>query len=267
MLLDQGVLSQSNLVESQPVHLSHLILAHDEKYIDEVLNLTLDQKQAKRVGLPLTKEMVLRARASAGGSIEAASMALEVGISGALSSGTHHALSNGGEGFCFFNDFAIISRIYPKKNVLIIDLDVHQGNGNGEILKNDSNVTIIDLYCKNNYPLKKQCSLNGQCIGLPSAVDNEEYLKVLEEALDSTKPDFDLILFQAGVDVLKGDKFGNFNLTLEGIGQRDRMVFNYAKNSSIPISFVIGGGYSKPIEKTVEANFQTFKIAKEIYQT
>lgn len=264
-LLKDNILNKTQLIESEPINNNLLTLAHDQNYISDVINLTLDQKRAKRIGLPLTEEMVLRARVSVGGSFMASQKALEIGLSGALSSGTHHALKRDGEGFCFFNDFAIIARKNLDKKILIIDLDVHQGNGNGEILKDDKHVTIIDFYCKNNYPLKKQTSLNGISIGLEAGIEDDEYLTLLAKTLEKHNSQYDLILYQAGVDILKGDLFGKMNISLEGIQKRDHLVFNYAKQNSKAISFVIGGGYSKDIEKTVEANAGTFEIAKKIY--
>ena len=264
-LLADQTLKETELIESTPINDDHLELAHDQKYINEVLNLTLDQKKAKRIGLPLTKEMILRAKASVGGSFLASQKAMEVGISGALSSGTHHALYDNGEGFCFFNDFAIIARNNLDKKILIIDLDVHQGNGNGAILKNDEHVTIIDIYCKNNYPLKKQSSPYGETIGLPAGIEDKEYLNILDIALSKINSQFDLILYQAGVDILEGDLFGKMNISLDGITKRDQIVFEFAKKYSKAISFVIGGGYSQNILKTVAANAQTFKMAKEVY--
>ena len=263
-LLEDKILGPTQLYESSPIERDKLILAHDKDYVDGVLNLTLDAKKARPIGLPLTQEMVKRAIVSMNASLMAAESALEFGVGAALSSGTHHAGYDQGEGFCFFNDFAVIARCLLDKKILIIDLDVHQGNGNGNILKNDSHVTILDIFCQDNYPFRKDISANGIALGLSREVEDDEYLSHVKKSLNQVQGEYDLILFQAGVDILGNDEFGKFNISIDGVGERDRLVFDFAKTNKTPISFVIGGGYGKDLELTVAAYAQTFAIAKEI---
>lgn len=262
-LLENSILSESQLIAAKVAQADLAKRAHDQTYVDDVINLTLDQRKARRIGLPLTRQMVNRTLVSLDASFQAAQMALKYGVSGALSSGTHHAGYSHGEGFCFFNDFAVIARTYPKYKILIIDLDVHQGNGNGEILKTDSNVDIIDMYCEQNYPFRK--SLSGLSIPLKSQMEDDEYLVNLEKALEQIQFSYDLILYQAGVDIYKEDHLGLLNITKNGIKTRDKMVFEFAKENGAAISFVIGGGYCKDISETVDCNYNTFVTAKSIF--
>lgn len=267
-LLSQEILSEGQLYEGEEISQEDLCLAHDEEYIQKVLDLTLETKRARKIGLPLTPEMILRARVSNGAFQQAVDSALEKGLSGTLAGGTHHAMKAEGEGYCFFNDFAVavrrVHKHFPNKKILILDLDVHQGNGNSDILMKDKNLKIVSFHGKNNYPYRK----------IPSHIDiefengttDETYLERLDSELEKLKKErWDLILYQAGVDNLEQDKLGLLSLTLEGLYQRDLQVFKFAKNSATPICFAIGGGYSDPIITTVEGNTLTFQAAKKIF--
>lgn len=263
-LLNNQILSEKQLKPAKVAPIELPLLAHDKQYVQDVFNLTLEHKKARRIGLPLTREMLNRTLVSLDASFQAATSALTNGISGALSSGTHHAGHAHGEGYCFFNDFAVIAKKYKNLKILIIDLDVHQGNGNGEILKHDSHVTIIDFYCEQNYPFRKD--LSGNTVAFDKGTKDEEYLEKLKVTLYNTRADFDLILYQAGVDIYQEDQLGLLDISMEGISQRDQIVFEYSFKNSIPISFVIGGGYCQDIEKTVTCNFNTFVKAQDIYK-
>lgn len=259
-LLEFHILKNEELIPAFPVSRHDLYLAHCKDYVDGVLDLSLEHKRARQIGLPLTEEMVLRTCVSVQASLMAAERALKTGLSGALSSGTHHARYRQGEGFCFFSDFAVIAKKYPKLKILIIDLDVHQGNGNAEILNEHQNVIILDFYCQENYPYRKiQASID---VPIPKHTHDEIYLERLKNELEKLSyVQFDLILYQAGVDGLKDDKLGLLNLSLNGLRKRDELVFSFAFQKQTPISFVIGGGYADPIDLTVEANRQTFELA------
>lgn len=262
-LLKEGVMKDCQL-EAAVVAEAHLAkLAHDHDYVDQVIDLSLDPKKARRIGLPLTRDMVNRTLASLDASFKAATWAVEHGLSASLAGGTHHAGVAHGEGYCFFNDFAVISRKYSDLNILIIDLDVHQGNGNGAILKDDLHVDIIDLYCEQNYPFRK--SLDGLAVSLNEGMRDHEYLTILDETLALARDDYDLILYQAGVDIFEGDDLGLLNISQTGIMKRDERVFRFAKAMGASLSFAIGGGYCKDISQTVECNFNTFVVAKEVF--
>lgn len=264
-LIENAIVCKSQLEESKPIEVEHLYLAHDQEYVDQIINLSLGRKEARKIGLPLTNEMVIRTRASIGASVRASELALEHGVSAALSSGTHHAHYDSGEGYCFFNDFAVISRLNRDKKVLIIDLDVHQGNGNASILNEDKNVLIFDMFCAENYPYRKvETHIN---IPVPKNSEDSFYLELLNKELKAIDvSSFDLILYQAGVDILSHDHLGLLNISHNGVLERDKIIFHLAKKHGVPISFVIGGGYAKNINETVCAYVNTFKAAKDIFK-
>jgi acetoin utilization deacetylase AcuC-like enzyme len=268
-LLRQGIVEPQNLFPTRPIDMHLVRLAHCPQYLEQLMNLSLSPLQAKRLGFPLSADLLLRSRASAYGVYAAAKSALIDGFSGNLSGGTHHAHYDYGGGFCVLNDFAITTRalMYEKlvQKVLILDLDVHQGDGNSSILGNDPNVTIVSLHGAKNYPHQKIASTIDR--ELPDGIEDDQYLDILNEVLKQLSTDYDLCLYQAGVDTLQSDRLGRTNLTKRGLKRRDGLVFHWAKAHSIPIALALGGGYADPIEDTVNAHLQSFQIAKEIYFT
>lgn len=264
-LIEEKIID-AKFIESDICDIQDLYLAHDKNYIDQVLDLSLDRKAARPVGLPLSYEMVLRARASLSSFLSAAETSLSEGISSSLAGGTHHAHADRGEGFCFFNDFAVAVRKLHKKNphlkILILDLDVHQGNGNSSILKNDKNVFIVSFHGQQNYPYKKIDSHID--IGFEKGTGDDDYLSALEKQL-SLIPKADLILYQAGVDALAEDKFGTLNLTHEGLKVRDKLVFEFVKKRNMKMAMALGGGYSIPIDLTVEAYVNTYRELRKCF--
>lgn len=265
--MTQEIVRPENLIPATPLSLETIALAHDESYIQSLINQTLPEARRREIGFPLSERLVLRSRSSAGGFLEACQTALQEGFSGNLSGGTHHAHRDRGEGFCVFNDFAIASYWLMKnrglKKILILDLDVHQGNGNSSIMGKSSEIDIISFHGKNNYPYRK----------VPSTLDIEfndhtedgEYLDRLEDTLAKLATDYQIILYQAGVDSLKQDSLGKLALSHEGLRVRDEMVLGFAKTHQIPIAIALGGGYAKPIEITVDAHVQTFQVAAKLY--
>ena len=267
-LIEQGVVQKNQCKPSEMISKELLMLAHDPKYIEEVLNLTLDQKQARPIGLPLNHDMINRTRASAQAFTSAVDESLVHGYGASFAGGTHHAHFDAGEGFCFFNDFAInvrrLYKLYPQKNILILDLDVHQGNGNSSILKNDPNVFIVSFHGKSNYPYRKVESHID--VGFENNTADDVYLSKLTEVINKLKKiSFDHIFYQAGVDTLAADSFGKLSLSHEGLIKRDELVFKWAFEEKIPIASAIGGGYAKDIQETVKAYVSTFKTAKSCY--
>lgn len=267
MLIEEDILSLDQLVKAHLCKANDLYLAHDPNYVNDVINLSLNPKVARCVGLPLTTEMVNRALSSMDAVIKSAYSALQNGFSASICGGTHHASYDKGEGFCYFNDFAVVCRKLftenPSIKILILDMDVHQGNGNSSILGGDDFVDIISFHGANNYPFRK----------IPSTLDvefendtgDDEYLYKLKETLKTLSSNkYDLILYQAGVDSLIHDKLGNLSLSFKGLMQRDKMIFEFAKNT--PISMSLGGGYSDPIADTVRACVNCYKVAKSIYK-
>lgn len=261
-LVHEGVLSETQLHPAPVAATEELLLAHDLRYVDGILNNTLPREEFRNIGLTWSPELVQRSLAAVGGFIQVTESALQNGYSSLLAGGTHHAHRDRGEGYCVFNDFAVAAlrllELGKVKKILIIDLDVHQGNGNSSILGNRDDVFILSMHGERNYPFRKVPSHLD--VALPEKTEDEAYLEALQTALDSIHFDFDMILYQAGVDNLKEDSLGTFHLTFEGLMKRDQMIFKFAKGK--PLAMAIGGGYAKPIELTVEAHVNTFKIAK-----
>lgn len=263
-LLFENVLSQDQLFPAPMVSDHDLLRAHTFDYVDGLKNGTLSEKELRPIGLTWSSDLLKRSYTSVGGFVRATDEALQKGFSALLAGGTHHAHRDRGEGYCVFNDFAVAAlKLIEEKRVrriLIIDLDVHQGNGNSSILGARDDVFVLSIHGEKNYPFRKVPSHLD--IGLPEGTGDEEYLEALKVALSRIDPGtFDIIFYQAGVDVLKEDKLGTFNLSFSGIMERDRKVFQFAKN--IPLAMAIGGGYAQPIELTVRAHVNTFKVARE----
>ncbi len=267
-LLIKQVLSQDELHEPQMVTPEVVTLAHTRKYVESICNGTIDQKAMRRIGFPWSPSLVTRSLASVGGALCAALAALETGVSGNLAGGTHHALVNAGEGYCVFNDIAVVVLHLLKEKKIrraaIVDLDVHQGNGNSDILGNREDVFIFSMHGEKNYPFRKVASTLD--IGLADNATDNEYLDLLADALPKVfnfQPD--IIFFQAGVDPLKEDVLGRLALSHEGLARRDYLVLSECKKLGIPVSLALGGGYAKPIQLTVEAHTQTYKMVKELF--
>lgn len=266
-LLRQEIVQLQDLYPTRPIEMHLVQLAHCPEYIKQLQNLTLPDSKVRRLGFPLSPDLLLRSRASAWGVYAAAKTALVEKFSANLSGGTHHAHYDFGAGFCVLNDFAITARalIQEKlvRSILILDLDVHQGDGNSAILAHDPGITIVSLHGQKNYPHRKVASTIDR--ELSDGMEDDEYLGILKEVLFQIAGDFDLCLYQAGVDTLKSDRLGRTNLSLHGLGVRDQMVFEWAIEHQIPLALALGGGYAEPITETVEAHVQTFKLARRIY--
>jgi acetoin utilization deacetylase AcuC-like enzyme len=261
-LLEDEILSPYQLFKAPKAKDTDLLRAHDLRYLQGLKENTLSEKELRPIGLTWSPELLLRSYASVGGFVSAAEKALETGFSALLAGGTHHAHRDRGEGYCVFNDFAVaaLKLLEEKlvKRILIIDLDVHQGNGNSSILGQRNDLFIFSMHGEKNYPFRKVPSHLD--LALPEKTDDASYLRALEKGLSSVPSDFDVIFYQAGVDNLKEDTLGTFDLTFEGLMARDRMVFEFSRGK--PIALAIGGGYARPIELTVHAHANTFKVAK-----
>ena len=267
-LLERGIIREDELCDAEPIPREDLLLAHTERYIDGVLTGTLDRLEQRRIGFPWSPALVLRSLATVGGCLASARAALEDGISGNLAGGTHHALRDAGEGFCVFNDIAVSTlKLMQEERIrstVIIDLDVHQGNGNSDILGGRPDVTIFSMHGAKNYPFRKVPSTID--IDLPDGTDDATYLRILAEhlpfLLDGAP---DLVFYQCGVDPLVHDALGRLSLTFEGLRERDRMVIQACRDRHIPIMLALGGGYADPIEHTIEAQCGTYEVAKQVY--
>lgn len=268
-LVHEGTVENSNLFVPGDLTDAQILAVHTPIYFDKLRSLSLTKKEERRTGFPLSKRLVEREINIAAGTVECAEYALSNGVAMNIAGGTHHAYSDRGEGFCLLNDQAIASRhlIDTGKcnQVLIIDLDVHQGNGTASIFRDDPSVFTFSMHGERNYPMhKEQSDLD---IGLADDCDDQFYLSTLEvnlkNIIDSIQPDF--VFYQSGVDVLATDKLGRLGLSMEGCKQRDRMVLETAHEYNIPIVASMGGGYSENINHIIESHANTFRLAQEIY--
>jgi acetoin utilization deacetylase AcuC-like enzyme len=265
----ENILDKTQLYASSPVLDEDLLRAHSSDYVFGLKNNTLSQKELRPIGLPWSEDLLKRSYHSVGGFVSATDSSLRSGYSALLAGGTHHAHADRGEGYCVFNDFAVagLRLINQKKvkRVLIIDLDVHQGNGNSSILGKRDDFFILSLHGEKNYPFRKIPSHLD--VHLPEKINDDEYLEALRSALEKiTQFEPDIIFYQAGVDVLEFDSLGTFKLTFDGIIERDKLVFDFALKKGVPLAMAIGGGYSNPIEHTVRAHVNTFKTAKNYFR-
>lgn len=237
---------------------NEIALAHDRDYIDDFLAENLSEKVIRRIGLrPWTSDIIERTLRIAGGSLQAMEYALENdAIAGNMAGGTHHAYQDYGSGYCIFNDVAICALAALQrpqvKHVLSLDLDVHQGDGTASILSKEPRVFTCSIHAQNNFPFRKQSS--DLDVPLDDEMDDNAYLECLDETLAKIRPeDFDLILFQAGVDTLRADGLGKLALTREGLQKRNQRVLQYYRTHGIPLVIFMGGGYAKPIHHTIDA--------------
>jgi len=267
-LLEEKILREEQLIVSPLAETSALLRAHDPDYVKAMETGAIDARAMRRIGFPWSGQIVQRARATIGGAVAAARSALEDGLSGQLAGGTHHAHYDFGAGYCIYNDFACaaLAMLAEQRTsrVAIIDLDVHQGDGNAAILSSHSNVFVLSIHGEKNFPFRKIPS--DIDVNLPDDIEDGAYLEALKSALKEVW-DFDpeLILYQSGVDPLSEDKLGRMNLTHDGLKKRDEIVLSECYRRDIPISMAIGGGYADPIEASVTAYANTYRIAKEIY--
>ena len=268
-LLYEGTVTEDHFFAPDLLDESTLLLTHDEYYWQKLKNQELSYKEARAIGFPMTKELVYRGLHIANGTIQCALYALQYGIAMNIAGGTHHSFADRGEGFCVLNDIAIASNYLLKhqkvKKILVVDLDVHQGNGTAKIFEAESRVFTFSMHGANNYPLRKEAS--DLDIGLPDKTGDGIYLKQLKETLphliDLTQPDF--MFYLSGVDVLETDKLGRLNLSLEGCKSRDRLVIEAAKRHQIPVAISMGGGYSEHLRHIIEAHANTFRVAQDVF--
>jgi len=268
-LLHEGTIEQENLFSPLPVSEENILLTHNKGYWEQLKNLTLPLKEQRRIGFPLNAQLIERELRITQGTIEGTRFAQQNGIAFNVAGGTHHAGSNWGEGFCLLNDQAI-SANYLLNNklayrILIIDLDVHQGNGTAEIFKNEDRVFTFSMHGDKNFPFRKEIS--NLDVPLDDNLQDEEYLNLLEinlkKAFEKSQPDF--IFYLSGVDVLATDKLGKLGLTKQGCKERDRIVLQTCKTKNIPVQVSMGGGYSTEIKDIVDAHCNTYRLAFDLF--
>jgi acetoin utilization deacetylase AcuC-like enzyme len=268
-LLHEGTIRAENIFHPSPIDQKWILRTHDESYWNKLETLALTPREVRRIGFPLTERVVNREVTIMNGTLLCTHYALENGIAMNIAGGTHHAFTNKGEGFCLLNDIAIAANYVldnkMARQVLVVDLDVHQGNGTAQIFRNEPRVFTFSMHGANNYPLVKESS--DLDIGLPDFTEDNFYLKTLEANLrnlmDQVQPDF--IFYQCGVDILDTDKLGRLSVTREGCKQRDRIVLETAKRNGIPLVASMGGGYSENFRDIIEAHANTYRLAQEIF--
>ncbi|MBT2159994.1 histone deacetylase family protein [Zobellia barbeyronii] len=268
-LLHEGTCTLENFFEPEIPNDKYIVAVHDPEYFYDLLNIKIPSREARKIGFPLTEDLVERERMIADGTMKGCLYALENGIAMNIAGGTHHAYSDHGEAFCMLNDQAIGARYLQAKSlakkILIVDLDVHQGNGTAEIFQNDASVFTFSMHGASNYPFKKEQS--DLDIALPKDTGDSDYLSLLKETLpkliSEEKPDF--IFYLCGVDVIASDKLGTLGLSIEGCKERDAFVLETCNQLQIPVQCSMGGGYSPDIKTIVDAHANTFRLAQEIY--
>ena len=268
-LVLQGIAVETDFFAPEMAALEYVLAVHAKEYVDDLLNLTLSAKASRKIGFPLSTELIERELRIANGTILGCEKAVENGIAFNIAGGTHHAFTNRGEAFCMLNDQAIGARYLLDKKlaskILIIDLDVHQGNGTAEIFANDDQVFTFSVHGKTNYPFKKEVS--DLDIALPDGTLDDDYLKIITEyvpnLIEKVKPDF--IFYLSGVDILASDKLGKLSCTIEGSKKRDEIVFSNCRKYEIPVQCSMGGGYSPDIKTIIEAHTNTYRVAADLY--
>jgi acetoin utilization deacetylase AcuC-like enzyme len=268
-LIHEGLITIDNLFSPGELAEEIILLTHDKTYWKQLRDLTLPPKEQRRTGFPLSATLIERETRIAQGTIEGCHYAFEYGVAFNVAGGTHHASTNWGEGFCLLNDQAIAANylLYNKlaSSILIIDLDVHQGNGTAQIFTHNLNVFTFSMHGANNFPFRKEKS--DLDIALPDGTGDEEYLNLLKTTLpgliDKQKPDF--IFYLAGADVLASDKLGKMALSKTACKARDQFVFEQCIANKIPVQVSMGGGYTPDIKDIVEAHCNTYRVANELY--
>ena len=268
-LVAEGVLGAQELEESEVIDRPSLLLAHTPEYLDAVFSGTLSEPEQRRLGFSWSEALVARSRASVFGTVAAARAALRDGVAGNLAGGTHHAYPDRGTGFCVFNDIAVAARTLQREGLidraLVVDLDVHQGDGTAAIFAGDESVFTFSMHGARNFPFHKQRS--SLDVELADGCGDSEYIATLEEhlpaVLDRARPD--VLFFQAGVDPLEHDLLGRLKLTEAGLQLRDRIVASASRDRGIPLVLTLGGGDARPIALSVDAHLGTWREARSAF--
>ena len=269
-LLHEGVITAENLFTPGKAEEEVILWTHDADYWNRMKHLQLTDREMRAIGFPLSAQLVEREITLSQGSIDCAIYAQQYGVSLNVAGGTHHAFADKGEGFCLLNDFGIAANYLLHhqlaKQVMIVDLDVHQGNGTASLFKHEPRVFTFSMHGQHNYPFhKEQSDLD---VGLADGTDGNTYLELLLEhlpvILQNVQPDF--VFYLSGVDVLATDKFGKLKLSIADCARRDEIVFALCRKHNIPVAVAMGGGYSPQIKHIVEAHCNTFKLAKQIFE-
>lgn len=268
-LLYEGTIEESAFFTASPLSEEAILRTHTAEYWKKLSSNTLSKKEARAIGFPMRPELIARGRIIAQGTLDCARYARQDGVALNVAGGTHHSFADRGEGFCVFNDIAIaINELLASGEItraLVVDLDVHQGNGTAKIFEYEPRVFTFSMHGARNYPTRKEKS--DLDIGLPDATGDEVYLDILvghlPGLLDGFKPD--IVFYLSGVDVLETDKLGRLALTLQGCKERDRYVLQCCHDRGLPVAISMGGGYSERLATIIEAHANTYRVAASIY--
>ncbi len=268
-LIHEGTCEPEDFFSPTKIDNDSVTAIHQKVYVERLKGLKLNKAEIRKIGFPISQQLIDREFIIAGGTLSGSLKALEYGIAFNIAGGTHHAFSSHGEAFCLLNDQAIAAQYLLEKElvkkILIIDLDVHQGNGTAEIFQKEDRVFTFSMHGKKNYPFKKEQS--DLDIALEDKTNDKIYIEILREALPkllkSVKPDF--IFYLSGVDVLESDRLGRLGISIKGCEARDQMVLKCCHDENIPVQCSMGGGYSKDIKIIIEAHANTYRVAQKIY--
>jgi acetoin utilization deacetylase AcuC-like enzyme len=257
-----------SMMLAAPASWTDIETVHTPGYVHAVRDGTLPAASVRRLGFPWSEQLVLRSRRSVGGTLAALAWAMQTGAAGHIAGGTHHAFRDRGEGFCTFNDIAVAiavaRRDHGVRRTLVVDLDVHQGNGTAAIFEGDAGVFSLSLHGAKNYPFRKEHS--SLDVPLADGCEDGAYLSALDEALERARGFVpDLVFYQAGVDSLAGDRLGRTNLTHRGLAARDGRVFALARSLGVPLVVTLGGGYGRDLGATVEAHANVYRGLVEAF--
>jgi acetoin utilization deacetylase AcuC-like enzyme len=268
-LVLEGIAEKNDFFVPEIPDIELVLAVHEKEYVSNLLALNVDPRAARKIGFPLSEALVERELRIANGTIIGSQKALQTGVAFNIAGGTHHAFYDSGEAFCLLNDQAIAAQFLLNQKlaskILIIDLDVHQGNGTAALFQNNPNVFTFSVHGKTNYPFKKETS--DLDVALTDGASDDEYLKIINEMIPKLihqeKPDF--IFYLSGVDILATDKLGKLGCTIDGCKKRDEIVFSNCKKFQIPLQCSMGGGYSPEIKTIIEAHTNTYRMAREVF--
>jgi acetoin utilization deacetylase AcuC-like enzyme len=269
-LLYEGTITQRAFFGPDSLPEEAILRTHTPEYWEKLSTNTLSRKEARAIGFPMRPELIARGRVIAQGTLDCARYAMQDGVALNIAGGTHHAFADRGEGFCVFNDIAIAANELLHtgeiQRALVVDLDVHQGNGTAKIFENDPRVFTLSFHGAKNYPGRKMISDLDH--GFPDKTEDEDYLSTLyatlPDLLDRLQPD--IVFYLSGVDILETDKLGRLSCSLAGCRERDRFVFQSCYDRNLPVAVSMGGGYSERLATIVEAHANTYRMASSIYE-
>ena len=268
-LLYKGTVKEENFFHPEALSEDTILLTHERAYWEKLKNQEMSRKEIRAIGFPMSDKLVQRGRHIANGTVQCANYSRKYGVALNVAGGTHHSFTYKGEGFCLLNDIAIAANYLLHHNIadkiLVIDLDVHQGNGTAQIFRDDPRVFTFSIHGAKNYPLRKEPS--DLDIALPDKTEDAAYLKTLYETLprliDEVQPQ--QVFYLSGVDVIYSDKLGRLSMSLQGCRERDRFVLETCKKNGLPVAISMGGGYSERLAHIIEAHANTYRVAQELF--